>query len=499
MPERQTTVVETRLSPGPSDFSGPAPLAAHTAGQPGRRPARARRSARHGGHRGAAWAFPSLHRSRRNPDFLRLWASRRRLGLGSQITLLALRSPRWRWAPARARWAGSRPPRRSRCCCSVCSRAPGSTACRGARSSSPPTSPAPPFSAAIPVARFSASCGSSCSTPWPSSPAYSRVVSEVAHASYLPAIVGREQLVEGNSKLAVAGSRQRGRPRSAARWCSSSPPRWRCLRTPSRSSCPPSSWGRSAARSPPRPRRPRRRRCGARSAKACVRRAHPVLRTLTGAFGLYFLFDALFWGLYPLYVTRELGSGPADARPHLRRRQRRRVLGALFVEPVTRRFGLGPALAGALLVGALGELCIPLAGGPVLVACPCSPSARCWSVSSDWVFAVNFASLRQAPTPDRLQGRVNATVRVFTSGRAPGRPRSAGSSAKLSASAPRCSSAAGVLLPSSGWSSPRCAHSVHVPEDAPRGRPRRGPKTSNDPPAEHPTPGRSAWVPPDQA
>ena len=36
--------------------------------------------------------------------------------------------------------------------------------------------------------------------------------------------------------------------------------------------------------------------------------------------------------------------------------------------PVTRRFGLGPTLAGALLVGALGELRIPLAGWAALVA-----------------------------------------------------------------------------------------------------------------------------------
>jgi hypothetical protein len=39
--------------------------------------------------------------------------------------------------------------------------------------------------------------------------------------------------------------------------------------------------------------------------------------------------------------------------------------------------------------------------------------------ASDWVFAVNFASLRQAQTPDRLQGRVNATIQVFTSGVVP--------------------------------------------------------------------------------
>jgi predicted MFS family arabinose efflux permease len=95
------------------------------------------------------------------------------------------------------------------------------------------------------------------------------------------------------------------------------------------------------------------------------------------------------------------------------------VVGALFVEPLTRRFGLGRVMAGALLVGALGELCIPLAGGPVLMAIAVLALGEVLVRSSDWVFAVNFASLRQAQTPDRLQGRVNATIKVFTSGVVP--------------------------------------------------------------------------------
>ena len=148
-----------------------------------------------------------------------------------------------------------------------------------------------------------------------------------------------------------------------------------------------------------------------------------MLRALTGAFGLYFLFDALFWGLYPLYVTRDLGISAASLGLIYAVGSVGGVLGALFVTPITRRLGVGRTMAGALLVGALGELCIPLAG----VAAGRSALAALLTLglgevlvrSSDWLFAVNFASLRQAVTPDRLQGRVNATVGVFTSGAVP--------------------------------------------------------------------------------
>ena len=148
-----------------------------------------------------------------------------------------------------------------------------------------------------------------------------------------------------------------------------------------------------------------------------------MLRALTGAWGLYFLFDALFWGLYPLYVTRDLGISPASLGLIYAVGSVGGVLGALFVTPITRRFGVGRTMAGALLVGALGELCIPLAGvaagAPRLAAVLALGLGEVLVRSSDWLFAVNFASLRQAVTPDRLQGRVNATVRVFTAGAAP--------------------------------------------------------------------------------
>ncbi len=251
------------------------------------------------------------------------------------------------------------------------------------------------------------------------------VVSEVAHAAYLPVMVGREQLVEGNSKLAVTGQvASVAGPTLAGALV-------QLVSAPLAILADVASFVASAVflgtirGREPTPGAPAQRQAVWRDIGEGLRfvAAHPVLRTLTGAFGLYFLFDALFWGLYPLYVTRELGVSPAALGLIYAVGSVGGVLGALFVEPVTRRLGLGRTMAGALLVGALGELCIPAAGvavgGPVVVALLLLAVGEVLVRSSDWVFAVNFVSLRQAVTPGRLQGRVNATVRVCTSGAVP--------------------------------------------------------------------------------
>jgi MFS family permease len=139
------------------------------------------------------------------------------------------------------------------------------------------------------------------------------LVSQVAHASYLPALVGREQLVEGNSKLAETGQV------ASVVGPSLGGALVQLVTAPMALLVDALSFVASAVllgtirRREARPTAPAERRALWREIGEGLRFvvAHPVLRTLTGAWGLYFLFDALFWGLYPLYVTRELGVSPA--------------------------------------------------------------------------------------------------------------------------------------------------------------------------------------------
>jgi MFS family permease len=79
---------------------------------------------------------------------------------------------------------------------------------------------------------------------------------------------------------------------------------------------------------------------------------------------------------------------------------------------VSRRFGLGPAIIGGVLLTALSDLLTPLAGGPVTVIVVMLIMGQFFFGLGWTIFNVGQVSLRQAITPDHLQGRMNATMHV---------------------------------------------------------------------------------------
>jgi predicted MFS family arabinose efflux permease len=83
------------------------------------------------------------------------------------------------------------------------------------------------------------------------------------------------------------------------------------------------------------------------------------------------------------------------------------------------RFGLGATIIGASLVGGLADLLVPLASGPELAIAALLLLASFVGGISNPVYNINQVSLRQAITPDRLQGRMNASVRFIVWGTIP--------------------------------------------------------------------------------
>jgi len=95
------------------------------------------------------------------------------------------------------------------------------------------------------------------------------------------------------------------------------------------------------------------------------------------------------------------------------------LLGALIAAPVARRIGVGPAIiAGRILFGLCGAP-VPLAVLVPSFALPLVLAAE----FSQWMMLtvadVNSMSLRQAITPDRFLGRVNATSTFIVGGAIP--------------------------------------------------------------------------------
>lgn len=95
------------------------------------------------------------------------------------------------------------------------------------------------------------------------------------------------------------------------------------------------------------------------------------------------------------------------------------VLGAACAAPLSRRFGLGRVtIAGELLVTA-GTLLLPLAGGPTWVAALLLVAAEFVAGFGVLLFDVNVSSLRQAITPDELLARTSSVGRFVTQGTRP--------------------------------------------------------------------------------
>jgi len=93
------------------------------------------------------------------------------------------------------------------------------------------------------------------------------------------------------------------------------------------------------------------------------------------------------------------------------------LVGALLASRAARTLGLGLTLVVAITVGGLANLAIPLAS---LGAAPVILSALGFiTLTMVPIYNINQVSLRQAITPDRVQGRMNATMRTIVWGTIP--------------------------------------------------------------------------------
>jgi MFS family permease len=139
--------------------------------------------------------------------------------------------------------------------------------------------------------------------------------------------------------------------------------------------------------------------------------AQPILRALMACSATINFFGRMFLAVYVLYLARDLGLGPVGIGLVLATGGVGSLAGALVGGPATRRFGFGPVLIGSALAFGVTGLLVPLA-----VLFP--RHALAMVVASEFgqwmailVYYVAAISVRQALTPDRLQGRVNATIR----------------------------------------------------------------------------------------
>ncbi|MBD0330746.1 MAG: MFS transporter [Thermoleophilia bacterium] len=242
---------------------------------------------------------------------------------------------------------------------------------------------------------------------------------DVAYQSYLPSLVDRSQLVEGNSKLEVSRSgAQIGGPGIAGALVE-------LLTAPIAILVDAISYVVSglfvlAIRTREAvPERPKRRSpfAGMRAELAEGLRyvlGHRLLRPIAMCTAISNFFYALVFAILLVYVVRTLGLSPATIGVVLSVGNVGFLAGALLANRVAVRVGVGRTIVlGSMLFGP-SLLLIPAA--PPALPHPFLAASIVLAGFGAVVYNITQVSLRQAITPHRLQGRMNSVMRFVVWG-----------------------------------------------------------------------------------
>jgi len=141
-----------------------------------------------------------------------------------------------------------------------------------------------------------------------------------------------------------------------------------------------------------------------------------ILRPLAESIALYFLFRQMVLTLFTLYAVRELNLEPFLLGVIFSALGFGFLLGALSVKSITARFGVGRAMIGANLINILALALVPLASGSVIFVAALLALSHFLHAFAVQINGINLMSLRQAITPAPLQGRMNASFRFVNMG-----------------------------------------------------------------------------------
>lgn len=237
---------------------------------------------------------------------------------------------------------------------------------------------------------------------------------DVAYQSYLPALVERENLLEGNSKLALSASVAEIAGPSLTGILV------QIITAPIAILFDAVSFLVSAASvmliRRPEPAHPPHTTKSHPIAGLRFVFAHPLLRPLACFSVTAFLSLGLLGPLYVLYAIRELHISPAELGIAISMGGAGSLIGAGFAPAIGRRFGLGHTFIGLVLLMAVAYAFIPLAHGPRPLPLIFLMVQQLFGDFAFSAFMVNQLTLRQSAAPEEMLGRVNAAMQLMTRG-----------------------------------------------------------------------------------
>lgn len=241
------------------------------------------------------------------------------------------------------------------------------------------------------------------------------VMFDVAYQAYLPQVVDRHELVEANSKLSAAMSVAEASAFASGGWLV------QILTAPLAILVDAVSFVASAGfvariRAP----EPQNHAAGSVSLPAVMAEIaeglravwdNGLLRGMAAAGVAQSLSFGLFGTVFLLYVNQEIGFSPGVLGMVFAVGGVSSFLGALVAGRLS-RYGVGLVMTATLLVAAAGQALVPLVTAASSLGLVLLIGQQLVADSALTVYDINQVSLRQAIAPERVLGRVNASMRV---------------------------------------------------------------------------------------
>lgn len=240
---------------------------------------------------------------------------------------------------------------------------------------------------------------------------------DVSFRSYVPVLLGRDELVEGNTALgATAAVAEAGGFAAAGLLVQIFTAPMAILFDAASFLLSALSLG--AIRNAPDVARALHRE-DRRSLQEIVEGAHtvwrnPVLRAVTAAGCAWELAGQPIGVVIMLFFVHDLHLTPLEMGPLFGIGGVSAFAGALLCTRVLRRFGLGPAMISSMYLNNLGLLALLLAGGPTWVLLVCVALEQLTD-GGRTICEIGITSLLQAHAPERVTGRVFATYETLRS------------------------------------------------------------------------------------
>ncbi len=241
---------------------------------------------------------------------------------------------------------------------------------------------------------------------------------DAAYPAYVPTLIGLEHVVDGNSKLATSSSiAEIGGPGIAGGLV-------QAVSAPFAILVDAISFAVSAISllliRAPEPARPERTSASPIRAEIIeglqLVRRHRVLFPIAARSIIAHIAGSFYGVLYTIYLIQELHLNPFLLGVVVSAGGVGSLLGSFVAARVIRRFGLGPTLISSATLASVIGILTPLAHGPLLVATLMVFVPQFVGDGIQTIEGVAEISLIQGLSPDRILGRVNATLEVVSHG-----------------------------------------------------------------------------------